>query len=158
MSPTEVLLQFGTVFLGAFLAFVLEHVRERRRLRGWVRRYLEQFYGGLQESITTQKEVVKTLRASIEVYQRFAKAEPDVTAPQTAAQTADEWNALLAMSYSSGGDFSLLLEGDTLRALPAEVVRALSRLQKVNDANGILSRLLADPHGRYVVPIALNKT
>ena len=150
MSPVEVLLQFGTVFLGAFLAFVIENVRERRRLKGWVRRYLERFYGDLREAITAQEEVIKELRKLVEVYQTFIEADPsdDVT-PQ--------WLALLGMSYTVGDDFKILLEGEALRVLPTEVVRAVNELQKMNDANGVLGRLLADLHGRYVVPVALVK-
>ena len=97
---------------------------------------------------------MKALQKSTEAYQRFAEAKPDVPAPQK----ADEWDALLSMSYSANGDFRLLLEGDTLRVLPAKVVRAVANLQKVSDANDVLNRLLTDLHGRYVVPIALAKT
>ena len=31
-----------TVFVGAFLAFFLENLRERRRLKEWLRQYLDQ--------------------------------------------------------------------------------------------------------------------
>ena len=154
MTPVEVLLQFVTVFLGAFLAFVIENVRERRRLRGWVKRYLEQLYSDLQENTAAQEEGVRALRESTKAYQRFAEAGPDVPAPQK----ADAWDALLGMSYRSNDNFKILLEGDALRVLPAEVVRAVANLQKVSDANGVLDRLLTDLHGRYVVPVALAKT
>ena len=143
-------MQFGTVFLGAFLAFVIENVRERRRLRGWVRKYLERFYSDLREGVAAQEEIVRSLEMSTASYQKFTEPNSDVT--------LNEWRALLTMYYGLGNDFRLLLEGDALRVLPAEVVRAVNELQKVDDANTILNRLLADLHGRYVVPVALNKT
>ena len=62
------------------------------------------------------------------------------------------------MYYAMNSDFTILLEGEALRVLPAEVVGAVNKLQKINDANGVLNRLLTDLHGRFVVPIALAKT
>lgn len=53
MTFVEILLQIGTVFLGAFLAFGLENFRERRRLRGWANDYLRR----IRENLFAEKSV-----------------------------------------------------------------------------------------------------
>ncbi len=59
MTPLEVLLQLGTVFLGAFLAFMLENLRERRQLRGWANDDLQRAHNKL----ATEEKVAARLGA-----------------------------------------------------------------------------------------------
>jgi cell division protein FtsB len=56
----EILLQFLTVFLGAFLAFWLENLRERRQLKTWVKKYLQRGYETMrQEQLQEEAEIPK---------------------------------------------------------------------------------------------------
>ncbi len=118
MSPLEVL-QLGTVFLGAFLAFGLENLRERRQLRGWANDYLRRVQTALMTpEDRTSDRLLETTAAG---YDRFITPE---------GYTPDEgdWNALMNVTVKMASDHRALLEGPAARALPAELAQASASL------------------------------
>jgi hypothetical protein len=54
----EILLQFLTIFLGAFLAFWLENLRERRQLKTGVKKYLKRGYKLMRQEILEDEKLL----------------------------------------------------------------------------------------------------
>ena len=143
----ELLIQFATVFLGAFLAFWLENVRERRKLKAWVDHYLRRIYDDLGEAVDALAASEKLFRERLEVYQRFLEATPDTQLNE------ETWRKLTAVSQERATDFMAPLSGEALRVLPPHLSDALTQLQQVTQKSELFLSLLHEIHARDVMPI-----
>lgn len=138
----------GTVFLGAFLAFGLENLRERRQLRAWANDYLKR----VRCDLKTEKD--SKFRESVE--QTAASYTAFVEQVRSSHQ-ADEkvWSSLLSFHLSFDSNYQALLEGSAVRVLPAELVRSLGEREERKRADARLTELSYTVWQQYAVPIAL---
>ena len=150
MSLIEVLLQLGTVFLGAFLAFWLENFRERRQLRAWADDYLSR----IREDLLEEQEVQfdKLLEETLEDYATF------IALDEGYVPSEDEWESLMKFSTRTHSNYRALLESTAVRVLPAELVKALSELEGSKRAIEIITDFCSAAWQQYTVPLALKRT
>ena len=149
MTPLEVFLQLGTVFLGAFLAFWLENLRERRQLRGWANDYLRRVRAALATSESGVSDGV--LEATAASYDRF------VTPDKGHKPTEGDWNALMNVTIKMSADHRALLESPATRVMPAELVEALSELAERGRTEDAVSGLSLAAWQQYTVPLVLKR-
>jgi hypothetical protein len=108
------LLAVPTIFLAAFLAAALENVRERRRTRKWVMRFLAEFVdtGRFDSPEPIQK-----------AFQRWLDAEsPD-------DMDEDAWRHTWFASFSNSPELTPLLRSEAATAVPAELFTALHEFE-----------------------------
>lgn len=144
---SELLVQFATVFLGAFLAFWLENVREQRKLKTWVNHYLRQIYDDLGEAVDALAASEKLFRERLEAYQVFLEATSDTQLDE------ETWRKLTAVSQERATDFMAPLSGEALRVLPPQLSDALTQLQQVTQKSELFLNILHEIHARDVMPI-----
>ena len=150
MTPLEVFLQLGTVFLGAFLAFLLENLRERRQLWGWANDYLRRVRATLATSESEASDGV--LEATAASYDSFIM--PD----EGREPIEGDWNALMNVTIKMSADHRALLESPATRVLPAELVEALSELAERGRMEEAVSGLSLSAWQPYTVPLVLKQT
>lgn len=148
MGALEVLLQLGTVFFGAFLAFVLENFRERRQLRGWADDYLRRVRLDLQESNSATS--VGELNGSIAAYEAFVARAKGSHVPSEA-----EWNSLMGLKLEQHVTYQALTESAAARVLPAELVQTLDALDDAGQAVDRFYSLCHQAWEQYTVPVVL---
>lgn len=151
MSFLEILLQVGTVFLGAFLAFGLENFRERRQLRAWANEYL----GRVREDLLEDGEDTRTIRdleERVTDYATFTALDKDHVPNE------DEWNSLMKLFAVTHRNYHALLESTAVRVLPAELVKALAELDEHRREDEIMTDLCSTAWQQYTVPLVLQQT
>lgn len=72
-------LQLSTVFLGAFLAFWLESLRERRQLKKRATTYLKQLRPQLIDLLNSQEAAPNDLKTTIKAYKKLYQASGEAT-------------------------------------------------------------------------------
>jgi hypothetical protein len=139
------LLGLLTVFLGALLAFLVDNLRERRRLREWTRRYLHEVRTGLAQTLTLRDGVLDALTASATATDLLLHGEePD-------------WEALSTTTVTAPPALMESLRGEGLSAVPPDVVGALQRLENVTAELHLRSVRLESRHERLVLPLYLSR-
>lgn len=147
MNILEVFLQFGTVFVGAFLAFVLENLRERQQLRRWANEYLRRVRIDLQQS--KSEETLAELDRVIAAYTSFIAKEENHVASEAA------WNALMWFRLEQHPTYQALTESAAARALPAELVQTLDTLDDAGRAVEVTLHHCHSAWQQYTVPLVL---
>ncbi len=150
MTLVEILLQMGTVFLGAFLAFGLENLRERRQLRAWANEYLRRVREDLLEE-KSDTQAVEKLEGTIADYATFTALDNDLLPSE------DEWNSLMNLNLTMHTDYRALLESTAVRVLPAELVKELSELNECRRVDEVMSDLCSTAWQQYTVPLVLKQ-
>lgn len=135
--PT-VLLALPTIFLGAFLAVLLESARERIRTRRWVMRNLRTFV----ERATRGPEppTAAAIRAWLAA---------------TAADDLDEksWRQAWYLTVSNAPDLTPLLRGEAATSVPVEVFTALGAVEAEVETLKRLEPYVNDAFTRDVAPL-----
>lgn len=150
MTPLEVLLQLGTVFLGAFSAFWLENLRERRQLRAWANECLRRIRSDLSTAEGTQ--AISNLEKTLHDHATLLSFSKDHVPSE------DEWNSLMMFSFTMHTDHRALLEGSAVRVLPAELVKTLAERDERMRADETMANFCAAAWQQYTVPLALRRT
>ena len=145
----ELLIQFATVFLGAFLAFWLENLRERRQLRSWLHKYLKDAYANLKKLQATHPYEIKTLKEIVNVFARLSQEGSEVS--------EDDWKILSARFGMKMNDSTFLLSGEPLNVLEPELVHFFQRMEEtvalIQTGFGRLQTL----QNEHVLPIYLEQ-
>jgi hypothetical protein len=149
MRP-EILLQFLTVFLGAFLAFWLENLRERRQLKQWVRKYLRRTYKALNEERSSEEASIPVLAQQLSTLEKFSS-------PETPTLTENDWNSLSNIHYNFQKESVSLLEGEALQVIDASLIKALEQVERLDFACDKLSELYVNAYKDYMMPILLQQ-
>jgi hypothetical protein len=150
MNWRELLLQFLTIFLGAFLAFWLENLRERQQLKSWVKKYLKSSYDELSEQLLEEEEMLKGLPKLLGVYPKFCEDD-------TKDISDEDWKSLGHVMYSFSKDTSSLLEGEALRVIDARLAKVLSQAEKAEFALLKVNELWSAFHDHAIRAICLKQ-
>ena len=143
----EILLQFLTVFLGAFLAFWLENLRERNQRKTWAKRYLHLYYKALQEQLAQEEE---NAEQKLPLYQKFIDGEE--------AMSEEDWNLLSSVTLEADDKQTSLIHSEFLTVLPAELVTTLAEVEKLQIISLEISTLLMNFFQERIFPIILTHT
>lgn len=144
------MLQFLTVFLGAFLAFWLENLRERQQLKTWVRKNLKASYDELSLQQAEEAELVKHFPNQLEVYAKFYQGNVgDIT--------EDDWEVLGRVFYSFSKDTSSLLEGEALRVIDPVLAKTLLQKEKSEFALLKVSELWSTFHDNNISTVCIER-
>jgi hypothetical protein len=137
----SLLLGLPGVFVAAFLAMMLENVRERSRTRRWVIRNLQAMVASIQ---TSPVEVWDTARAAV---QRWLDAK--------SAEDMDEesWRFSRCMITGSGADFAPLLRSEAAISVSGDLFAAVYNLEEQVLAVQLTSSLLNECFTRDVLPL-----
>ena len=149
MNLPDIIIQFVTVFLGAFLAFWLENVRERRQLRSWLSKYLRAGYSDLAKSQHKVEEGLLSLRAYVATFGRLS--EPDTT------PTEEDWKTLSAQIAAEFGRNNFLFESESLNVLAPELVGRLKDMQTVTDDVQRWFEKFEALHSAYILPLVVER-
>lgn len=134
-----------TVFLGALLAFLVDNLRERRRLREWTRRYLHDVHLNLAESAGLRPLVADALEESATAVGRLLTGEdPD-------------WQDLSSTTVTSPPTIMDTLRGEGLSVVSPDVVTALQRIETATSELHLRSTHLERRHERFVLPLYLGR-
>ena len=150
MTPLEVFLQLGTVFLGAFLAFGFENFRERRQLRGWANEYLKR----VRSDLATEEgaQIVRQTEQSEQNHTTF------LSLGENHVPSKDEWNSLMTLTFAVHTDHRALLESPAVRITPAELVKTLAELDERMRADDTLLNFCLAAWQQYTVPLVFRQT
>ena len=130
---------FVTTFLGAFLAFGLENLRERRRLTRWVRQHL----GHLREMIAGEEATVGEVNSLLA--KKITACDAWLTAEKPDEITDEQWELLGSTAIAHAPDFGAVLRSEALTVIPPDLGVALSRTEAAGAQTEDVSRqVLAD--------------
>lgn len=121
----DIAVQFATVFLGAYLAFAAEELRQRRQTREWAKTHLRQLSSLFSAESQTSHRATDLLGDQLAALDAWL-----------AARTADEvaeaqWEAIVNVVSARGPDLSSLLRGEPVALLPPDLALALATVEGV---------------------------
>lgn len=125
MNVFTLLAQFGAVFAAAFLAFVLENVRERRRTARWVREHLRHLRDAMQSADEAAEREVRS-----NLQRQLAALDVWLVAEQPSDMSDEQWQAASESLRTSISDLSAVLRSEALTVLPQHLAAALDRLER----------------------------
>ena len=108
----DIVVQFATVFVGAYLAFAAEELRQRRQTREWAKSHLRQLsslFSGERQTADIATTLMNDQLAALAAWQT-ADREEDLT--------AEQWDAIVYIVSSRGPDLGPLLRGEPVALLP----------------------------------------
>lgn len=149
MTSLDILAQFITVFLGAFLAFWLENVREKRQLQSQLSSYIRQFIKWQEEDIDNQRTAAAAIGDIIGVYERLIQSEN--------APTERDWQTLSARIGALPSDMSLLFSGESLSILPADIIAAFRKMSVHVEMMQSGLKSYETFHTAYIVPLTVRR-
>ena len=120
MSVPEFAGTLVTVFVGAFLAFFLENLRERRRLKEWLRQYLDQSATMLGHTETVFPQVATMLDDMQTQLDGWVAPSP----------TVPDWDVLNGVPVSRAPDLLGSLQGEALSVVRPGVLTSRSRSRR----------------------------
>lgn len=149
MTFVDIIIQFVTVFLGAFLAFWLENVRERQQLRGWLKKYLRDSYVELAATVENLPPFVSQLEAELARFSELSEGKRD--------PTEEDWKHIggIVTAQFSGAQF--LFESEALNVLTGDVIRHLKLLQDATDSAKVTFNQFHSIQEAYVYPLAIER-
>lgn len=121
----DIVVQFATVFLGAYLAFAAEELRQRRQTRHWAKthlRHLSALFSGETRTADVARDLLGRQLAAYDAW-LAARTPKDVTEAQ--------WEAVLDIVGSRGPDMGPLLRSEPVALLPPELALALSTVEQL---------------------------
>jgi hypothetical protein len=121
----DIAVQFATVFLGAYLAFAAEELRQRRQIREWAKTHLRQL-SSLFHTETGVADVATDLLGD-----QLAALDAWLAARTPDEVTEAQWEAVMHIVSARGPDMSSLLRGEPVALLPPELALALSRVEGI---------------------------
>lgn len=125
MDAAQLVVEFATLFLGAFVAFGLENRRERRRLRRWARQYLGHLRDGAASDVDNIADDTQQLITSAEAWLQAREA----------TELDDHvWAVLATVPAFHPPDLGAVLHGPALTVLPHDLAGSLSELERDADA------------------------
>jgi hypothetical protein len=145
----EILLQFLTVFLGAFLAFWLENLRERRQLKTWVKKYLQRGYETMRQEQLQEEAEIPKLEQQLHTLEKFSSSELHIG--------EEDWRDLAHVYYNFQKESISLLDGEALRVLDAELIKTVQTVETLNFACAKVSELYTNAYKDYVIPLVLRQ-
>ena len=116
----DIAVQFATVFLGAYLAFAVEQLRERRAIQRVARTLLRQISGNIAAAAQGGAAVDAALAAQIAAVDRWL-AGADLDTPQ--------WRLIAESMTVHTSDVTSLLRAEPVTVMPAALTAALARLE-----------------------------
>jgi hypothetical protein len=114
---------FVTTFLGAFLAFGLENLRERRRLTDWVRQHL----GNLREIISRENDQIGDIDGLLSA--TIAACDAWATAKKQDEVTEEQWELIGSAIIARAPDFGAVVRSEALTVLPPGLALSLSQTE-----------------------------
>ncbi|HEY2791682.1 MAG TPA: hypothetical protein VGJ28_04965, partial [Micromonosporaceae bacterium] len=103
---------FVTTFLGAFLAFGLENVRERRRLTAWVRQHMAH----LRTTIAEESAAIGDIDGLL--VETIAACDSWMTAEKADEVTERQWELIGSAIIANAPDFGAIVRSEALTVLP----------------------------------------
>lgn len=119
MEYLDIAALFVTTFLGAFLAFGLENLRERRRLTTWVRQHVVHLRGIMLEEVSNIGKVDKLLA------QQVAACDAWLAAAEPADVSEEQWDLVGGVITARAPDFGAVLRSEAVTAIPAQLALAM---------------------------------
>lgn len=117
--------QFGAVFAAAFLAFVFENVRERRRTARWVKEHL----GHLRELLAPN---VHRARVTSDRASQLDALDTWLAAEDPTELSEQAWAAAAAWTQTDVPDLGAVLRSEAVDVVPQDLALALVKLETVN--------------------------
>ena len=145
MSVGEFLLALLTVFVGAFLAFFVDNLRERRRLAEWVRRYLRDVRVGLEQTAQALSPALASLADTAGALSALLDGQEPL------------WETLATTTATTPPDLMGALRGEGITAVPPHVVSALQGIETSTQELYLRAERLAMMHGRFILPLYLER-
>lgn len=129
----------------------LERSWERRRLRRWVREYLDHLFVDVIKLPDQIPAIRNELSGAIEATQTWRRARQ--------ADDVDEgtWERLYLRISSRSPDLSAVLRSEAITAVPRPVVEALSDLERVGRAVEALNDIVTTLFERDVLPLLYDR-
>ncbi len=142
---------FVTTFLGAFLAFGLENLRERRRLQEWVRQHLAHLRIGVRRDLAAPAQIHRLLAEQTSACHAWIAA----SGPEDMSEKL--WTQIAVVMVASAPDFSAILRSEAVTVLPPPLGAALSETEM---AGMIVEKHTAAliAHREYVMPLWFERT
>jgi hypothetical protein len=122
MEAVDLAVQFGGVFIGAFLAIGLENYRQARHTRKWVREHLRQLAGWLRPALERDSLLVS-------MNQLFASLDRWLAAKRPEDMDEEAWSLVATRFNSLMLDFGHLLRGEALAVIPRELGPVITRVE-----------------------------
>lgn len=119
----DIAVQFATVFLGAYLAFAAEELRQRRQIRQWARTHLRQLSALFSGEAQTSQVATDLLGAQLVALDAWLGGRTTDDLDET------QWEAIVNVVSARGPDLGSLLRGEPVALLPAELALALSSVE-----------------------------
>jgi hypothetical protein len=123
MEYVDIAALFVTTFLGAFLAFGLENLRERRRITGWVRQHIGHVRTGMVDEVQVVGQIDQLLGAQIDAIDAWLAA----TDPGDLSEA--QWDLIASSISASAPDYGAVLRSEAVTAVPADLALALSQIE-----------------------------
>lgn len=119
----DIIVQFATVFLGAYLAFAAEELRQRRQTRNWARTHIRQLSSLFRAETQTSHVADNVLAEQVAALDAWlaARTSEDLTGPQ--------WDAAVNTVSARGPDLGSLLRGEPVALLPPDLALALAAVE-----------------------------
>lgn len=150
MEPLELGIQFGAVFIGAFLAIGLENLRQARHTRKWVRRHLRQLAGWMRPAVEEEgpDRSVERLTDAIDRWMTAEKRED-----------LDEatWNVLISRFNTMPIDFGHVLRSEAVAVLPEELGPVISKVESRMRLFDRLTEILGSVNDRDILPMVYER-
>ena len=151
---TDIAVQFATVFLGAYLAFAAEELRQRRQTREWAKSHLRQL-SALFSSETRTADAASGLTGD-----QLAGLDAWLAAQSDADMTPEHWAAIVHIVTSRAPELGQLLRGEPIALLPPDLALGLSTVEGLGrglesvggEIRALRERILA-PWASQVVPL-----
>lgn len=124
MEYADIAALFVTMFLGAFLAFGLENLRERRHATDWIRQHLKHVRPVMAADAAGFGTVTGLLASQI------AACEAWIAARDPDDLTEDQWEAVILTVNMITPDWGTILRSDALMALPPGLAVALAQTEQ----------------------------
>lgn len=147
MSVPEFAGTLVTVFVGAFLAFFLENLRERRRLKEWLRQYLDQSATMLGHTETVFPQVATMLDDMQTELDGWVAPSP----------TVPDWDVLNGVPVSRAPDLLGSLQGEALSVVRPGVLTSLVAVETSARTLELVSTRLESFHDQYVLPLVIRQ-
>lgn len=117
----DIAVQFATVFLGAYLAFAAEELRQRRQTRQWAKTHLRQLSSLFSGESQTSHVATGLLDDQIVALDAWLAGRT----------TEEQWAAVVHIVSARGPDLSSLLRGEPVALLPHGLALELSTVESL---------------------------
>jgi hypothetical protein len=145
---TDIAVQFATVFLGAYLAFAAEELRQRRQTREWAKTHLRQLSALFSGETQTSHEATDLLDEQLVALDAWLGGRTTEDVSET------QWQAIVNVVSARGPDLSSLLRGEPVALLPADLALALSTVEGAGRALETQYESIRAMRERIIVPWA----